>query len=120
MGAAADVPELTSDAPPLGAVARARTGEGVGDLVQQRLMDGVVIKALGEVPRHGDALAPKVAQARPTRSAVEVEVPASIEVLGEQGVRPVPHPFQIAHSTMVGVTSDCGIIPTRAARGSRR
>ena len=59
-----DVAELGRDPAPPGTVPGARTGERVGDLVQQHLVDLVVVVAAGEVPRHRDALRRVVAQAR--------------------------------------------------------
>lgn len=72
---APDVAEVARDAPPLGTVTRARASESVRDLVQQGLVDGVVVEKFGQVPRHGDAFAPEVAQAGASRRTIEVEAP---------------------------------------------
>jgi len=98
MGDPTDVAEVASDLAPHSAVAGAGAGECMGHFVQQRLVDGVVVTALSEVPRHCNALAAEVAQARAPRRSIEIKAPRGIEVQGEQGIRPVPHTLQVTHS----------------------
>jgi hypothetical protein len=87
----ADVAELAGDASPFSSVTRARARESVSDLVQQRLVNRVVIEALGKVTRDRNALAPKVAQAGSARGSVEGEAPRIVEVQRNEGLGPVLH-----------------------------
>lgn len=76
---------------------RARAGESVRDLVQQRLMDGIVVEALSQVARDGDALAPEVTQARASRGAVKRKAPRIVEVERNEGFGPVAHAVEFTH-----------------------
>ncbi len=75
VGHPTDIAEFARDASPLGAMPDSWACESVRYLMQQHLVDVIVVEALGEVPRHRDAFAGEVTQARTARGAVEVEAP---------------------------------------------
>ena len=97
VGATPVVAEFPSDFFPLRAVTSTGTRNGVGDLVEQHLVDLVVIGAGGKMPRDGDAALLMVALAKPGLRVVELEAPRAIEVEANQGVGPHPNPLLLRH-----------------------
>ena len=84
-------------------------GEGVRDLVQERLVDLVVVEARGQIARDGDALAAVVAEPGATLRMVEVEAPRVVEVHVDQRLCPDSHAVQIGHEIRVKPSADIGL-----------
>lgn len=87
---------------PAKAVASARSGKRVGDLVQQRLSYLLLVVAGGEMARKSDFLGPEVACARPAPSVIEAECPALPgEVLREEFGGDFAYAFEVGHAPSV-------------------
>ena len=98
VGAPADISEAGGDRLPPRPVGSSRPGDGMGNFVQEHLMDVVVIKSRGEMPRHGDALFGESTHAGAGLGVVESEAPGWVEVQGDERIRPPSHSLEISHA----------------------
>lgn len=85
------IPQLSRGFHPFGPVPCPRTGDGVGDLVEEHLVDVVIFGQDTEVPGHGDTSFVVVAGAETGFSVVEREAPGGVKVKGDESFRPDFH-----------------------------
>jgi hypothetical protein len=67
------------------------TGQRVGDLVEQYLVNIVIVGEGCKVARDGDAFFVVIARAETSFRVIKSKRPGSIQVEGEEGVRPHAH-----------------------------
>jgi glucokinase len=91
MGSTSLITELPGDAQPRGAVSGPGTGQSVGDLVEQNLVDVVIISEGREVSGNGDASFVVIAGAETSFCVVKGKRPRLIQVECDEGVCPHAH-----------------------------
>lgn len=78
MGAPPDISELLGNGPPATTVSFCGPRDGVGDFVEEHLVDLVIVSGVGKVPGDGDAFFLMVTLAKAGFGVVEIKTPGRI------------------------------------------
>ena len=98
MSSTSVVAKLCRDSAPLRPVSRAGPGQGVGDFVQQHLVDVIVAFTLREVSRQGDASLRMIALTKARFRVVKSKRPAlTVEMQTQECVCPHGDAVEVGH-----------------------
>lgn len=97
MGAPSDITQVLGNTSPALPVAFFRAGDGVGDFVEEHLVDLIILGGLSEVPRDGDAFFLMIALAKAGLGVVEIKTPRRIQMEANQCIGPDSDSVLLGH-----------------------